>query len=649
MAIVKMNKFTLLTFESKKEELLKRFQGLAEVEFINLQKDEIIERYEELQHLNKDGLDSQYEEVEKNLSKAKSALEFVSRYTPKKSMIKSFMTEKETLTISELEEKFKNQNWLESFKKVKEQQEILNGIEAKIAKLRSEIELLEPWEKLDAPFKLFDELNMTSYYLGSIANQYEDSLFEKLSNAYVEIVQKNSSDINILVICNKEQDTEISETLRSFGFSSFKTEQKEVPIKIITDFRAEIEELKSKIFFVEEKIATFEKDEEVLKIAYEYFSNELSRKAVAKKFLKTDSVVTIQGWNPVGFNDEIKTICSDVLNNEYYLNFEDVKEDEIHEVPIKLKNGELVSNFESITSMYSLPRYDEIDPTPLLTPFYLVFFGMMVADIGYGILTLLACLAVLKIAKLTDDQKKFVKFGLYLSIPTIFFGFVYGSFFGDLIAMPKLIDPQLDSTKVLILSIILGVIQIFTGLGIKIYMLCRIGKYADAFFDVGSWIITLVSLGMLGAGTMGLPEIVGTIGKVGAIIGAALLIYAGGRREKSTGGKIGEGLYNLYGITGYVSDLVSYTRLMALGLAGGSIAAAINTIIATLPGVAIFVFGPLIFVAAQIFNMGLSLLGSYVHTARLQYIEYFNKFYEGGGRAFEPFKATEKYINIKRD
>lgn len=650
MAIVKMNKFTLLTFESQKEELLKRLQGLAEVEFINLQSEELVEKHEELQGLNKDDVDSEHAKFEENLSNAKSALEFVSHYTPKKSMIKSYMTEKEALTIAELEERFEGLNWQDAHDKVKEQETLLHSIEANIAKLQGDIELLTPWEALDAPLESFEELKMTSCFIGSIARQYEEDLYANINNAYIEVVFRGNADTNILVLVNKDKEEEVAEILRGYGFSSFKTEHKEVPHKIITDYRSEIEELKTKTFFVKEELATFEKHEETLKVAFEYFSNKVGRKVVSTNFLKTETVVTIQGWNPVDFNDEVKTICNDTLGEDYYLNFEDVKEEEIHEVPIKLKNGELVSNFESVTGMYSLPRYDEVDPTPLLTPFYLVFFGMMVADVGYGLLTLIVTLVVLKFAKLGDDQKKFVKFGMYLSFPTIFFGFIYGSFFGDLLPLPKLIDPQMDVNTVLILSILLGVIQIFAGLGIKVYMLCRIGRYADAFFDVGSWVITLVSIAVFGLGGMaGFPDIVITIGKYGMIAGMLLVVYAGGRREKSTGGKIGEGLYNLYGITGYVSDLVSYTRLMALGLAGGSIAAAINLIIGTMPGIAVIVFGPLIFLFGQIFNMGLSLLGAYVHTARLQYIEYFNKFYEGGGKPFVPFKATEKYINIKRD
>ena len=171
----------------------------------------------------------------------------------------------------------------------------------------------------------------------------------------------------------------------------------------------------------------------------------------------------------------------------------------------------------------------------------------------------------------------------------------------------------------------------------------------QAFCDVGSWVITLVSIGVFGFGSFAGNGTVKTIGMWCMIIGMILIVITQGRHMKSVGGKLGEGLYSLYGITGYIGDLVSYTRLMALGLAGGSIAGALNLIIGMFPGVAFFIFGPVIFILGQLFNLGLSLLGAYVHTCRLEYVEYFSKFYEGGGRPFEPFKTLDKYIDIKKE
>ena len=651
MAIVKMKKFTLLTFESKKSELLKEIQGLSNVEFINLQDEDLLEKYEYLESLSKDSDEEECSNYEENLSKAKFGVEFLTKYVPKKSGLKALTEEKLTLTLDELEERFNSSNWLASYEKVKQKEEELAKLDSEVSKLQSEIDTLTPWENLDIAFSELKTLKNTSYYLGTVAKGYEETLLQELSNCYLEIISRNTNDINILLLANKEYDDKVSEVLRSVGFNSFKTQQSDVPLKLIFHYKHEIEEIQSKKFFVQEEIADLEEDLKKLELAYDYFASKVERKKVSSNFLKTKNVCAIQGWIAEEDSENLRIICSNVLNDDYYIEFEDVKEEEIDDVPIKLRNGELVSAFESITGMYSYPKYNEIDPTPLLTPFYLIFFGMMVADAGYGLIVLLGSFLALKFLKLSDSMRDFAKFFFYLSFPIIFFGLIYGSFFGDLIVLPtQLIDSNKDVMTIVVLSIGFGVIQIFFGLFIKAYSLIRIGKGMDALFDAGSWLITLTSIGGIAAVKfLGLPEFLGTVFIATTVIGMILIVIAGGRNEKSIGAKAGQGLYNLYGISGYVGDLVSYTRLMALGLAGGSIAGALNLLINTLPGVAAIILGPVLLIFFHIFNLGLSLLGAYVHTARLQYVEYFGKFYEGGGKPFKAFKSSEKYIKIKRN
>lgn len=651
MAIVKMKKFTLLTFESKKRKFLKEVQGLSNVEFINLQDEGFLEKYEDLKKLSKDNDEVECSKYEENLSKAKFGVEFFNKYVPKKSGLKALREGKVSLTLDELEEKVNSSNWINSYEKAKEKEAELLKLDSEVTKLQSEIDVLTPWENLDVPLNELKTLRNTSYYLGTIAKGYEETMFQELSNCYVEIISRSTNDINLLILANNEYDENISEVLRSFGFTAFKTEHADVPLKLILDFKHDIEEIKSKKFFIQEEISDFEEDLKILELAYDYFASKVERKKVSSNFLKTKNVCAIQGWIAEEDIEDLKTICSKVLNDDYYIEFEDVKEEEIDDVPIKLKNGELVSAFESITGMYSYPKYNEIDPTPLLTPFYLIFFGMMVADVGYGLLVLIASIIALKFLKLNNSMRDFMKFFFYLSFPTIFFGLVYGSFFGDAITMPfKLIDTNKDVMTIVVLSLVLGVIQIFFGLFIKAYSLIRIGKSKDALLDAGSWIITLLSLGGIAAVKfLSLPSFLNILFIITSIIGAILIVIGGGREEKSFGAKAGQGLYALYGITGYVGDLVSYTRLMALGLAGGSIAGALNLLIHTLPGLAAVLLGPVLFVLFHIFNLGLSLLGAYVHTARLQYVEYFGKFYDGGGRPFKAFKSSEKYISIKRN
>lgn len=645
MAIVKMNKFTLLAFESKKDILLEKLQGFSEVEFINLQNEDYLEDHEELKELMKDSVDSKYARSEEDLSKVRFTLEFLKKYVPQKSGLKAMREGKRALTLEELKAEVKNSAWEELYEKVKEKDVHLANLDNEKTKLEGEIDSLKPLEGLDVSFEELNSMN-TPYFLGSVAKQYEDELVSGLSKGYIEIISRDNQDVYFLALANKEDKEEIEEVLRGFGFSAFKTDRTETPIKVIHTNMDRIEKIEGEKFLIKEELSALDEEVKYLELAYEYYHNEYTRTLVNTNFLKTDKVSLIQGWVAYSDNDELTKIVKDTLGEDYYLSFDEVKDEEIDDVPIRLQNNDLNKSFENITEMYSLPRYNEIDPTPLLAPFFLIFFGMMVADAGYGLLILIGSLVALKVFNLDDSQKQFAKFFMYLSIPTIIFGFIYGSFFGDFINLEgvRLIDPSKDVNTILVASIVFGVIQIFFGLGIKAYVLIRDGRPLDALYDVGSWVLTLVSIGVFAMGSGSLA----TIGKYGMIVGMIAIVLTQGRHMKSVGGKLGQGLYALYGITGYVGDLVSYTRLMALGLAGGSIAGALNLIIGMFPTVALIILGPVIFILAHIFNLGLSLLGGYVHTCRLEYVEYFSKFYEGGGRPFEPFKTLDKFIKIKK-
>lgn len=645
MAIVKMNKFTLLAFESKKDILLEKLQGFSEVEFINLQNEDYLEDHEELKELMKDSVDSKYARSEEDLSKVRFTLEFLKKYVPQKSGLKAMREGKRALTLEELKAEVEKSAWEELYEKVKEKDVHLANLDNEKTKLEGEIDSLKPLEGLDVSFEELNSMN-TPYFLGSVAKQYEDELVSGLSKGYIEIISRDNQDVYFLALANKEDKEEIEEVLRGFGFSAFKTERTETPIKVIHTNMDRIEKIEGEKFLIKEELSALDEEVKYLELAYEYYHNEYTRTLVNTNFLKTDKVSLIQGWVAYSDNDELTKIVKDTLGEDYYLSFAEVKDEEIDDVPIRLKNNDLNKSFENITEMYSLPRYNEIDPTPLLAPFFLIFFGMMVADAGYGLLILIGSLVALKVFNLDDSQKQFAKFFMYLSIPTIIFGFIYGSFFGDFINLDgvKLIDPSKDVNTILVASVVFGVIQIFFGLGIKAYVLIRDGRPLDALYDVGSWVLTLVSIGVFAMGSGSLA----TIGKYGMIVGMIAIVLTQGRHMKSVGGKLGQGLYALYGITGYVGDLVSYTRLMALGLAGGSIAGALNLIIGMFPTVALIILGPVIFILAHIFNLGLSLLGGYVHTCRLEYVEYFSKFYEGGGRPFEPFKTLDKFIKIKK-
>ncbi|MDY2730515.1 MAG: V-type ATP synthase subunit I [Clostridiales bacterium] len=652
MAIVKMNKFTLLAFESQRAELLEKLQDFSEVEFTDLQSEVLNEENvnEEYEGLDFDNAGSSYEKCEEKLSKAKSTLKFLKEYVPQKSMIKSMREGKRELTLKELEKAVLNSPFDEICSKVKDKENELAALESEKSKLQTEIESLKLIENFDAPLESLNDLK-TPVFFGSIPKQYMDELAH-FDDYYIEIVSENDQDVYFLSMCNEDQKEELEEKLRSFGFSPFKTTLKEKPIEIIQNNMDSIEKIKSKEFFVKEELASFDEDVNTLELICEYYENIVTRKNAVDNFLRTNNVVIIKGWLPSEENKNFVSLLKEVLGEDYYIDFSEVTDEDIESgiVPVKLKNNELNSAFEDITKMYSTPRYNEIDPTPLLTPFYLLFFGMMVADMGYGLLEIIVVGLALKFFKFDESKRRFAKFFFYLGFPIFGFGLIYGTVFGVELPIPGHISQTNDINTVLIASIVFGAIQIFVGLGIKAYMLIRDGKVKDAFYDVFSWYFALIGTGLLlGSMLLGLPAIAKNIGIVLMVIGMGTIVLTNGRGAKSKVAQIGSGAYELYGITSYIGDLVSYTRLMALGLSGGSLAAAFNMMAGMIPGVAMFLFAPLILVFGHIFNLGLSLLGAYVHTCRLQYVEYFGKFYEGGGKDFTPFKAKNEYINTKKE
>ena len=640
MAIVKMSKFTLLSFESHKEEILKKLHLFGNVEFENLN-----DSKEELTFLKSMEALDEVSKYEGEVAKANYCIQKLKPYNPKVSMITAMKEGKKTLSFNELESRVLSFNHNEVYTSLKKLDSELNDINNQRGKIESEIETIIPFRNIQIPLKDVKDFKLVKTFIGYIPITLKSEALEKLNSSFetisVEVLSEDKDNVYLVIAIENSNADQCEEILRTFNFNKMTLNYQGTIKEEIDSLRNSLDTLNEREGKVKEEIVKlaihFEKLEEV----HEYYSNLVIKSRANENFLKSDNVVVINGWIPTELISKLEKIVKECTNDNYYIETVEAEKDDT-EVPIKLKNNKFVSAFESITSMYALPMYNEIDPTPLLSIFYAVFFGMMVADFGYGFLMLIGTAIVLKVFNLEDGTKQFIKFLFYLSFPTIIFGFIYGAGFGDAITTPPLINPNEEFNKILILSLGLGILQIFTGLAMKAITLIKNGKPLDAFYDAGSWIITLVGIGLWVASVPG--------GMWIAIIGMVLVVLTQGRQAPSIGGKLGGGAYALYGITGYVSDLVSYTRLMALGLSGGSIAGAINVILSGLTG---NIFGLIIaiilFIALQLFNLGLGALGAYVHSIRLQYVEYFSKFYEGGGREFKPFTTKNEYLNVKND
>lgn len=639
MAILNMSRFNLIVFEHDKKEILNSLQNFREVDF----------RQSDIKEFGYDNfLSSDIEEIEDNIFKLDQVIKKLRKYEKAKGALKSLKDGQKTFTYSELKEFTKNHDFKKVVDEVTKLQFDYDANLKTIENARIKIQDYTPLLELDISNKEIHSLKQVFCNIGMIPTKYLSNL--ENDEIYYEVINKTVKESLVCIVSKNNNKDLVKEILRKSNFNKLSLSLEKKPCEYIEEFNKEIEEKTNVNNDIVEKFKQYADDIEDLEVCYEYYCNEKLREIKSEGFGKTDELVVLEGFIPTEKENEFKKQIEDVCSNYYYLTMDKVAKTS-NDAPIKLKNGKFSDAFEGLVKTYSMPSYNEIDPTPLVAPFYWLFFGMMVADFGYGLLVTILSGLVLKTCNLKEAMRKNVKFFFYLGFSIMLWGAIYGSYFSLPLGIPGLINPTTDYNTILKLSIVIGLIHVFVGLGAKAYMQIRDGKPLDAFYDVGLWYLTLTTVILLLLGKyMGFNPIAMKVIKYIMILSMIGIILTGGREVKNIGGRIGLGVYSLYGISGYMGDLISYARLMALGLSGGFIALSVNQICAMVgfkPATIIFVI--IIFVFGQTFNILLSLLGAYVHSARLIYVEFFGKFYEGGGKEFKDFKIDEKYINIKED
>lgn len=528
--------------------------------------------------------------------------------------------------------------------------EKLNGrlidIKSDMIRLKSLMEQLEPYLEIDAAFNKFKDTKNVAVMLGlAPANKLKNiqDISDRFPEAEIMIFNagKYLAVVTVVAIELKEDIlsalVEADYSPNTFNFPVTAREKYNECIEKTT----QLERLRDNIVLESTGYENFIADLEIL---YDYYNLELKKAEADDNFRFTEASFYMEGWFPEEAEQRI-----DRLHDKFtvYIETREPKEKEI--VPTLTKNSGMVSPYEDITNMYSVPDYREADPNPFVAIFYFIFFGIMVSDAGYGIILALGAYILYRYAKPRKGEGKLLIVIAMGGVSTFIWGAMFGGWFG-INLKPLLFNPMDNPLGMLGLSLGLGLLQIMFGMGIHAVALFRQRKYLDAIFNVFGWYAVFLGLGVYALSLAPKLCALKNVGFIIAIIGVLGVFLGGGLEKKGILKKVGGGLGNLYNVTGLMSDILSYSRLFGLGLATGVVGMVLNqlaSVAVELLSYAGYIVAIPLLIGGHIFNIAINTLGAYVHNSRLTYIEFFSKFYTGAGHQFVPFGSNTKYIYIE--
>lgn len=642
MAIVKMKRLHMLALRADRNDLFDKLQQLGCLE-VSEQGEKLLDpAWKELTHRDEDALNLRTEQ----LSTVSRAISILEQYAPEK---KRFLSARPQIQVSELFDDSALERALELATELCGLRRELTQTEEQIQKLNAQIKSLMPWQGVDIPLDMEPtRVLYTAFGIvpsGVVLEFLEEDMQQQADTCQLEESSRDSEAHYLFVMCHRAQEEECVTCLRSYGFSSLSFQGLTgTAEENVTRLSRELLELEKSRDCILDRLSSYGEGNSSLRLAFDRISQEVQKETSKQRLLSTEKVFCLEGW---ATEESVPALIELFRDYECAYEFVEPQEEEYPQVPVSLKNGKIISSLNAVTNMYALPAYGTLDPNPLMAPFFILFFGMMMADMAYGLLMFFGCMFAIKKMRPKGGTYQLLSLIQYCGVTSFVFGALTGGFFGDMIpqlvkmvsgqeiSLPHVFSPVDDAVAVLVGSLVLGVIQIFTGMGINMYKQIRQGQVMEAVCGDGAWFAVFALLGV--------AFLTGAV-KFCVIAVVVVLVLTQGYGKEGIGGKlagIGGSLYNH--LTGYFSDILSYSRLMALMLSGAVIAQVFNTL-GTLTG---NVVGFLVIaMIGNMLNFALNLLSCYVHDLRLQCLEFFGHFYEDGGKAFAPVAIDTKYVDI---
>ncbi len=635
MSIAEVQKFQIIAHSGVKSKVLSSLQeeGLVQIEKANFEE------------LKLESSSADVTQLEHTLYRLSRALDILSQWE-EKGFAKRLLSGKPQLKKDKRDDVL-SQDYMPVLDRVEKLEADKNELLSEIRFLEKEKDFLMPVANLELPLQTFKTNNSAEMLIGSLSQaNWED--FEKMAEEaalWYEVVDRDKRKLVLLLLYLKKDRESLESSLKTLKFAPFyltdpvlkRADAEDKVPDVVRKMDQEIEEKRKKLSGLDKEGQSLAEHREKLMLVHDVLLNERKKVSASKLFGETERVFYTEGWIR---SSDIKRFESKLkpFSDEVELYFRPPQPDE--DPPVILKNPRAGRPFELITKLYGLPKKDSLDPTLPLAPFFFMFVGLCVSEAGYGLLVAVLSLLYIKFAKPKGGLLQFLKLLALLGISTVIFGALVGGWFGFPIRKLMVLDPLEDPLSFLYVALALGFIQVWFGTLLNMINGLKNKAYLQPIFVQGGWLLLLPSL-VLFLGKKG--SIWGILSLVGA---AGIVLFASPSRNPFA--RFFGGLYSLYDISRYLADVLSYSRLLALGLATTVIAMVVNNLSQTALGIPWvgWLIAALIFAGGHLFNLGISFLGGFVHSMRLQFVEFFSKFFKSGGRPFKPFELESKFIEF---